>query len=70
MPYDDTFGVPSVAIGGIDLNNIQQVVACGVSSVAVVRAVTEASDLATVIELLQSHFPNVQRNETEVEHVV
>lgn len=33
---------PTVAIGGIDLNNASEVLATGVSSLAVVRAVTES----------------------------
>ena len=33
---------PTVAIGGIDLSNAQAVLNCGVSSLAVVRAVTNA----------------------------
>ena len=38
-------GIPTVAIGGIDLTNARSVLATGVGSVAVVRAVTEAQDL-------------------------
>lgn len=38
-------GFPTVAIGGIDLNNAKEVMACGVSSIAVVRAITEATQL-------------------------
>ena len=37
-------GTPVVAIGGIDLNNAEDVLATGVSSLAVVRAVTEAEN--------------------------
>lgn len=42
--------LPTVAIGGIDLARAQQVLACGVGSVAVVRAVTEAENLSQVVE--------------------
>lgn len=35
---------PTVAIGGIDLTNLNEVVKTGVSSIAVVRAITQATD--------------------------
>ncbi len=54
MPYGFSFGVPSVAIGGIDLGNIEQVLNQGVSSVAVVRAITESVDVPSAVEQLQS----------------
>lgn len=46
IPYNETqlSGYPTVAIGGIDLGNAQQVWDCGVSSLAVVRAMTLASN--------------------------
>lgn len=65
MPYGESFGIPSVAIGGIDLSNIQQVVDQGVSSVAVVRAVTEASDVKAAVEQLQSKLLKTTRNDME-----
>ncbi len=49
IPYGDSLGVPTVAIGGIDLTNAEQVWECGVSSLAVVRAVTLATDLNRVV---------------------
>ena len=45
---------PVVAIGGIDLNNAAAVLATGVSSLAVVRAVTEAADPAAVVKAFQA----------------
>ena len=55
-----------VAIGGIDLNNAEDVLATGVSSLAVVRAVTEAENPEAVVKafrlcgmnkvLLQTNF--------------
>lgn len=36
--------LPWFAIGGIDLNNVEQVVAAGASRIVVVRAITEAED--------------------------
>ncbi|PSJ79446.1 thiamine phosphate synthase [Neisseria iguanae] len=45
---------PVVAIGGIDLNNARRVLATGVSSLAVVRAVTEAEDPEAVVKAFQA----------------
>ncbi|MGG5574330.1 thiamine phosphate synthase [Vibrio diazotrophicus] len=56
MPYGKSIGVPSVAIGGIDLDNIQQVLDQGVSSIAVVRAITEAKNVEANVRELQSKF--------------
>ncbi|MGO4190805.1 thiamine phosphate synthase [Arthrobacter sp. YAF17] len=39
-------GVPWFAIGGIDLGNVEQVVAAGARRIVVVRAITEADDPA------------------------
>ena len=47
-------GTPTVAIGGIDLNNAREVLATGVSSLAVVRTVTEAADPAAVVKAFQA----------------
>jgi thiamine-phosphate pyrophosphorylase len=47
-------GTPTVAIGGIDLNNAREVLATGVSSLAVVRAVTEAADPTAVVKAFQA----------------
>ena len=43
-PPDDPAAVPWFAIGGIDLETIDQVVAAGARRVVVVRAITEAAD--------------------------
>ncbi|GAB2653416.1 thiamine phosphate synthase [Vibrio panuliri] len=43
------FGYPTVAIGGIDLTNAEQVWRCGVTSLAVVRALTQAESPQDVI---------------------
>ena len=45
---------PTVAIGGIDLNNARDVLATGVSSLAVVRAVTESADPEKVVKAFQA----------------
>jgi thiamine-phosphate pyrophosphorylase len=50
--------VPLVAIGGIDGNVLPDVLATGVESAAVVRAVTEAPDVTAAIAALQSNFAN------------
>ncbi len=47
-------GIPVVAIGGIDLNNAEDVLATGVSSLAVVRAVTEAENPEAVVKAFQA----------------
>ncbi|EHZ2656714.1 thiamine phosphate synthase [Vibrio vulnificus] len=56
MPYDESItGVPTVAIGGIDQTNAATVWRCGVSSLAVVRAITLAKDVKAAID----HFKQV-----------
>lgn len=47
-------GTPVVAIGGIDLNNARAVLATGVSSLAAVRAVTEAANPEAVVKAFQA----------------
>jgi thiamine-phosphate pyrophosphorylase len=44
--------VPWFAIGGIDLDNVEQVVAAGAGRIVVVRAITEASDPAAAAAAL------------------
>ncbi len=48
---------PTVAIGGIDLGNAAEVLATGVSSLAVVRAVTEAAAPAAAVRAFQALWP-------------
>ena len=48
--------VPLVAIGGIDLQVLPDVLATGVGCAAVVRAVTEAADPAAAVSALQQAF--------------
>ncbi len=48
--------MPTVAIGGIDLENAATVLAQGVSSLAVVRAVTQAANAANVVDAFQRLF--------------
>ena len=45
---------PVVAIGGIDLDNGAEVLAAGASSLAVVRAVTDAADPEAVVKAFQA----------------
>ncbi len=42
-------GYPTVAIGGINLDNASEVLKCGVSTVAVVRAVTQSPNLTQTL---------------------
>ena len=49
---------PTVAIGGIDLSNAQAVLNCGVSSLAVVRAVTNAQNPEQVVKDFQALWEN------------
>ncbi|MBO4575623.1 MAG: thiamine phosphate synthase [Neisseriaceae bacterium] len=49
---------PTVAIGGIDLSNAQAVLNCGVSSLAVVRAVTQADNPEQVVKDFQALWEN------------
>ncbi|KUI96926.1 thiamine phosphate synthase [Vibrio sp. MEBiC08052] len=48
--------IPTVAIGGIDLNNAATVLEQGVSSLAVVRAVTQAANTASAVDAFQQLF--------------
>jgi thiamine-phosphate pyrophosphorylase len=48
--------VPLVAIGGIDAAALPEVLATGVGSAAVVRAVTQAADTASAVSALQHDF--------------
>ncbi|ANJ74221.1 thiamine phosphate synthase [Ralstonia insidiosa] len=47
---------PLVAIGGIDLAAMPRVLESGVGSVAVVRAITQAADVAAAVDTLQATF--------------
>ncbi|CAH6889278.1 Thiamin-phosphate pyrophosphorylase [Vibrio chagasii] len=54
IPYsEELVGYPTVAIGGIDQSTAEQVWDCGVSSLAVVRAITLAEDPKAVIEFFE-----------------
>jgi thiamine-phosphate pyrophosphorylase len=53
--------VPLVAIGGVDGNVMPDVLATGVGSAAVVRAVTEAQDVAAAVSSLQRNFAGQAR---------
>lgn len=53
---------PIVAIGGINLSNVESVLACGVGSVAVVSAITQADDPAAALQQFAAHF-STQRQE-------
>ncbi|OIN25363.1 thiamine phosphate synthase [Vibrio barjaei] len=50
IQYGEKLGYPTVAIGGIDLQTAKPVWDCGVTSLAVVRALTLAADTQHVID--------------------
>lgn len=50
--------LPWFAIGGIDLGNVEQVVAAGASRIVVVRAITEADDPTAAAKSLLQHLPD------------
>ncbi|WP_060983703.1 thiamine phosphate synthase [Vibrio splendidus] len=55
IPYtEELTGYPTVAIGGIDQSTAAQVWRCGISSLAVVRAITLAEDPKQVIEFFEA----------------
>jgi hydroxymethylpyrimidine kinase/phosphomethylpyrimidine kinase/thiamine-phosphate diphosphorylase len=54
----DARKTPVVAIGGITLENADSVIATGVESIAVVTAITEATNPQTVVENFQAHWPS------------
>ncbi|WP_428773953.1 thiamine phosphate synthase [Vibrio sp.] len=74
MPYGESHGVPSVAIGGIDATNAAEVLKCGVTSIAVVRAITQADDVGSAVKTLQQnllqHSVQAKRNQPEDCHAV
>ena len=51
--------LPWYAIGGIDLTNIDRVVAAGASRVVVVRAITEAEDPREAAQKLRARLPQL-----------
>ncbi len=50
---------PWFAIGGVDLSNVEQIVAAGASRVVVVRAITEADDPADAARALKAQLPTL-----------
>lgn len=50
---------PWFAIGGIDVGNVEQVVAAGASRIVVVRAITEADDPAAAAQALLAALPEL-----------
>ncbi|WP_411732228.1 thiamine phosphate synthase [Paeniglutamicibacter sp.] len=50
---------PWFAIGGIDLSNVEQVVAAGASRIVVVRAITDAEDPSAAARALLSRLPEL-----------
>ncbi len=62
---DYVLGFPTVAIGGIDQSNADQVWQTGVSSLAVVRAITLAESPQSVIEFFAQLMKERQLTFTE-----
>ncbi|MDV6254186.1 thiamine phosphate synthase [Vibrio sp. EA2] len=58
IPYGEQVGYPTVAIGGIDQSNAELVWRCGVSSLAVVRAITLSESPKSVIEFFDQLMAN------------
>jgi thiamine-phosphate pyrophosphorylase len=58
IPYGEKSGYPTVAIGGIDQSNAERVWRCGVSSLAVVRAITLSESPKQVIEFFKKLMEN------------
>ncbi|WP_375751944.1 thiamine phosphate synthase [Vibrio sp. HN007] len=57
--------VPTVAIGGIDLSNAKEVLSCGVDSIAVVRAVTQANNVELAVSLFNDLITETRRRDDE-----
>ncbi len=51
--------IPTVAIGGIDLSNAGEVLQCGVTSLAVVRAITLAGDTQQALSSFRQVFKDI-----------
>lgn len=61
--FPDELPIPSCAIGGINLDNAKNVLACGVHSIAVVRAITQAEDMTAAVKQLTSLFHSESAHE-------
>lgn len=73
IPYHQEFGYPTVAIGGIDLDTASSVWDCGVSSLAVVRAITLATRPKQVLlgfQTIMQRNVRVDSMGQGVEHVI
>ncbi len=66
IPYGEGIGYPTVAIGGIDQSNAPLVWDCGVSSLAVVRAITLSQSPKTVID----EFARIMSSDSQVKETV
>jgi hydroxymethylpyrimidine kinase/phosphomethylpyrimidine kinase/thiamine-phosphate diphosphorylase len=59
-------GIPSVAIGGINIQRAEQVCATGVGSIAVVSAITKADDPKLVINSFRQIMNKTKQNKTKL----
>ncbi|MBN3494260.1 thiamine phosphate synthase [Vibrio neptunius] len=62
MPYINSTGIPTVAIGGITQSNARSVWNCGVTSLALVSAITNAPSLEHAIEFFTQLTAEERRN--------
>ncbi|ENM5742874.1 thiamine phosphate synthase [Vibrio metoecus] len=63
LSYHGQKGMPTVAIGGIDHSNIEEVLRCGVTSAAVVRAITQSANPAFAVHQLMFAFSGQKESE-------
>lgn len=60
--------VPWFAIGGIDLKNLDEVLAAGATRICVVSAILNAPDLAQACHAFKSRLPSAPRKTTQPAH--
>ncbi|TXY00470.1 thiamine phosphate synthase [Vibrio mimicus] len=63
LSYHGQKGMPTVAIGGIDHSNIEEVLRRGVTSAAVVRAITQSANPALAVHQLMFAFSGQKESE-------
>ena len=60
--------IPWFAIGGIDLKNLDEVLAAGATRICVVSAILNAPDVAQACQAFQSRLPSAPRKTTSPAH--
>lgn len=61
--YEEYVKIPYVAIGGIDLSNVDEVLKAGARRIAVVRAIQNSKDVATTVKELKEKIKKVGPSE-------